>query len=52
MLTGLIWKVTTCGMSETIGPVHIKERPGSEMQSRIDAEVSLRTQNYITWISH
>ena len=26
-------------MSNTIGPVHIKERPGSEMQSRIDAEV-------------
>ncbi|KMT16073.1 hypothetical protein BVRB_3g052420 [Beta vulgaris subsp. vulgaris] len=33
------YMVTTCGMSETIGPVHIKERPGSEMQSRIDAEV-------------
>ncbi|KAL0321531.1 UNVERIFIED_CONTAM: ATP-dependent zinc metalloprotease FTSH 11, chloroplastic/mitochondrial [Sesamum calycinum] len=26
-------------MSDAIGPVHIKERPGSEMQSRIDAEV-------------
>lgn len=26
-------------MSDTIGPVHIKDRPGSEMQSRIDAEV-------------
>lgn len=26
-------------MSDTIGPVHIKERPGSEMQSRVDAEV-------------
>lgn len=26
-------------MSDTIGPVHIKERPSSEMQSRIDAEV-------------
>lgn len=26
-------------MSDEIGPVHIKERPGSEMQSRIDAEV-------------
>ncbi|GMH08915.1 hypothetical protein Nepgr_010755 [Nepenthes gracilis] len=33
------YMVTTCGMSDTIGPVHIKERPGSEMQSRIDAEV-------------
>ncbi|XP_052194238.1 ATP-dependent zinc metalloprotease FTSH 11, chloroplastic/mitochondrial [Diospyros lotus] len=31
--------VSNCGMSDTIGPVHIKERPGSEMQSRIDAEV-------------
>jgi hypothetical protein len=26
-------------MSDAIGPVHIKERPSSEMQSRIDAEV-------------
>lgn len=26
-------------MSDEIGPVHIKERPGSEMQSRVDAEV-------------
>lgn len=26
-------------MSDSIGPVHVKERPGSEMQSRIDAEV-------------
>lgn len=33
------YMVTTCGMSDAIGPVHIKERPGSEMQSRIDAEV-------------
>lgn len=33
------YMVSTCGMSDTIGPVHIKERPGSEMQSRIDAEV-------------
>ncbi|KAJ0790408.1 putative peptidase M41 [Helianthus annuus] len=32
-------KVSSCGMSDVIGPVHIKERPGSEMQSRIDAEV-------------
>ncbi|MBA0600683.1 hypothetical protein Gorai_003884 [Gossypium raimondii] len=31
--------VSNCGMSDTIGPVHIKERPSSEMQSRIDAEV-------------
>ncbi|CAG7892661.1 unnamed protein product [Brassica rapa] len=31
--------VSSCGMSEAIGPVHIKERPSSEMQSRIDAEV-------------
>lgn len=36
---GLILKVSSCGMSEAIGPVHIKERPSSEMQSRIDAEV-------------
>ncbi|KNA07237.1 hypothetical protein SOVF_173640 [Spinacia oleracea] len=33
------YMVTSCGMSDAIGPVHIKERPGSEMQSRIDAEV-------------
>ena len=34
-----VLKVSSCGMSDVIGPVHIKERPGSEMQSRIDAEV-------------
>ncbi|PWA37073.1 FTSH protease 11 [Artemisia annua] len=33
------YMVSSCGMSDAIGPVHIKERPGSEMQSRIDAEV-------------
>ncbi|KAL8534529.1 hypothetical protein ACS0TY_010515 [Phlomoides rotata] len=33
------YMVSTCGMSDEIGPVHVKERPGSEMQSRIDAEV-------------
>ncbi|KAJ3704117.1 hypothetical protein LUZ61_007822 [Rhynchospora tenuis] len=33
------YMVSNCGMSDTIGPVHVKERPGSEMQSRIDAEV-------------
>lgn len=33
------YMVSSCGMSDTIGPVHIKERPGSEMQSRVDAEV-------------
>ncbi|XP_078429084.1 FTSH protease 11 [Wolffia australiana] len=33
------YMVSTCGMSEVIGPVFIKERPGSEMQARIDAEV-------------
>lgn len=33
------YMVSSCGMSDEIGPVHIKERPGSEMQSRIDAEV-------------
>lgn len=33
------YMVTSCGMSDEIGPVHIKERPSSEMQSRIDAEV-------------
>lgn len=35
----LLRKVSSCGMSDVIGPIHIKERPGSEMQSRIDAEV-------------
>ncbi|XP_078168145.1 FTSH protease 11 isoform X1 [Carex rostrata] len=33
------YMVSNCGMSGAIGPVHIKDRPGSEMQSRIDAEV-------------
>lgn len=33
------YMVSVCGMSDAIGPVHIKERPSSEMQSRIDAEV-------------
>ncbi|KAL9225379.1 hypothetical protein vseg_001314 [Gypsophila vaccaria] len=33
------YMVTSCGMSDTIGPIHLKEKPGSEMQSRIDAEV-------------
>lgn len=33
------YMVSSCGMSEAIGPVHMKERPGSEMQSRIDDEV-------------
>ncbi|XP_068644466.1 ATP-dependent zinc metalloprotease FTSH 11, chloroplastic/mitochondrial-like [Aristolochia californica] len=33
------YMVSTCGMSDAIGPVYIKERPGSDMQSRIDAEV-------------
>ncbi|RWW51486.1 hypothetical protein BHE74_00042161 [Ensete ventricosum] len=34
-----VWQVSTCGMSDAIGPVSVKERPGSELQSRIDAEV-------------
>ncbi|KAI4307138.1 hypothetical protein L6164_030357 [Bauhinia variegata] len=33
------YMVSNCGMSDAIGPVHIKDRPSSEMQSRIDAEV-------------
>ncbi|KAF5743471.1 ATP-dependent zinc metalloprotease FTSH 11 chloroplastic/mitochondrial [Tripterygium wilfordii] len=33
------YMVSNCGMSEAIGPIHIKERPSSEMQSCIDAEV-------------
>ncbi|KAL1206684.1 ATP-dependent zinc metalloprotease FTSH 11, chloroplastic/mitochondrial [Cardamine amara subsp. amara] len=33
------YMVSSCGMSEAIGPVHIKERPSSDLQSRIDAEV-------------
>ncbi|GAV66224.1 AAA domain-containing protein/Peptidase_M41 domain-containing protein [Cephalotus follicularis] len=33
------YMVSSCGMSDAIGPVHIKERPSSEMQSRVDAEV-------------
>ncbi|XP_038987131.1 ATP-dependent zinc metalloprotease FTSH 9, chloroplastic/mitochondrial-like isoform X2 [Phoenix dactylifera] len=33
------YMVSTCGMSDALGPVYVKERPGPEMQSRIDAEV-------------
>ncbi|CAN6869177.1 unnamed protein product [Brassica oleracea] len=33
------YMVSSCGMSEAIGPVHIKERPSSEMRSRIDADL-------------
>ncbi|XP_068664588.1 ATP-dependent zinc metalloprotease FTSH 11, chloroplastic/mitochondrial isoform X1 [Aristolochia californica] len=33
------YMVSTCGMSDAIGPIYIKERPGSDMQSRLDAEV-------------
>ncbi|GMN30358.1 hypothetical protein TIFTF001_002770 [Ficus carica] len=33
------YMVSSCGMSDVIGPIHIKERPSSEMQSRVDAEV-------------
>lgn len=33
------YMVSTCGMSDAIGPVYIKERPSAGMQSKIDAEV-------------
>ncbi|KAF4366989.1 hypothetical protein F8388_022777 [Cannabis sativa] len=33
------YMVSNCGMSDIIGPIHIKERPSSDMQSRVDAEV-------------
>ncbi|KAK1320753.1 hypothetical protein QJS10_CPA03g00191 [Acorus calamus] len=33
------YMVSSCGMSDAIGPVFVRERPSSEMQSRIDAEV-------------
>ncbi|KAJ8747856.1 hypothetical protein K2173_013024 [Erythroxylum novogranatense] len=33
------YMVSNCGMSDAIGPVHIKEQSSSEMQSQIDAEV-------------
>ncbi|CAN6579660.1 unnamed protein product [Malus baccata var. baccata] len=36
------YMVSNCGMSNVIGPVHIKDRPSPEMQSRIDAEVCSR----------
>jgi hypothetical protein len=40
-------QVSNCGMSDAIGPVHVKERPSIEMQSRIDAEVLFhRPLNY------
>lgn len=35
----LLHQVSTCGMSEIIGPIYIKDKTSSEMQSRIDAEV-------------
>lgn len=41
------WKVSSCGMSEAIGPVHIKERPSSDMQSRIDAEVNTLSIHFL-----
>lgn len=41
------WQVSTCGMSDAIGPVYVKERPGSELQSRIDAEVCFLYQGYL-----
>ncbi|OVA01941.1 Peptidase M41 [Macleaya cordata] len=33
------YMVSTCGMSDVIGPVYMKDRSGTEMQSRVDAEV-------------
>ena len=33
------YMVSTCGMSDAIGPVYMKERASAEMQSRIDEEV-------------
>ncbi|KAJ6340582.1 hypothetical protein OIU77_008361 [Salix suchowensis] len=33
------YMVSNCGMSDAIGPMHINERPSSELQSRVDAEV-------------
>ncbi|KAF9601032.1 hypothetical protein IFM89_015017 [Coptis chinensis] len=33
------YMVSTCGMSDAIGPIYVKERAGAEMQSRVDAEV-------------
>ncbi|KAK1268780.1 hypothetical protein QJS04_geneDACA008166 [Acorus gramineus] len=33
------YMVSNCGMSDAIGPVYIKEKTSSQMQSRIDAEV-------------
>ncbi|KAL2638448.1 hypothetical protein AAZV13_06G114900 [Glycine max] len=33
------YMVSICGMSDAIGPIHIKESPSSDLQSRIDAEV-------------
>nr|QKY65092.1 chloroplast ATP-dependent zinc metalloprotease FTSH11 [Passiflora oerstedii] len=33
------YMVSNCGMSDAVGPVHIIDRPSSDMQSRIDAEV-------------
>lgn len=39
-------------MSDAIGPVYIKERPSSDMQSRIDAEVRTMhvDQGFKSWI--
>ena len=37
-------KVSSCGMSDAIGPIYVKDRPGVEMESRIDAEVMFLNQ--------
>ncbi|VFQ72665.1 unnamed protein product [Cuscuta campestris] len=34
------YMVASCGMSDTIGPIHIKERASADTLSRIDAEVA------------
>ncbi|KAH9308865.1 hypothetical protein KI387_036776 [Taxus chinensis] len=33
------YMVSSCGMSDLIGPIYIKENAGGDMQSKIDAEV-------------
>lgn len=46
------YMVSNCGMSNVIGPVHVKERPSVDMQSRIDAEVGKLLREAYERVTH
>ncbi|XBI18153.1 ATP-dependent zinc metalloprotease FTSH 9, chloroplastic/mitochondrial [Aegilops tauschii subsp. strangulata] len=46
------YMVSNCGMSNAIGPVHVKERPSVDMQSRIDAEVGRLLREAYERVTH